>query len=64
MEIWVDRDGKVTSANAGVTGTTVTNEKLWNAATEAALKARFNMKKDAPEKQRGTITYIFRLESE
>ncbi len=64
VEIWVDRDGKVTSANAGVTGTTVINEKLWNAATEAALKARFNMKKDAPEKQRGTITYIFRLESE
>ena len=64
VEIWVDRDGNVTDAVPGATGTTVTEKTLWEAARKAALKAHFNVKKDAPEKQKGTITYIFRLESE
>ena len=64
VEIWVDRDGNVTDAVPGAAGTTVTEKTLWEAARKAALKAHFNIKKDAPEKQKGTITYIFRLESE
>lgn len=61
VKITVDRQGKVTSAIPGYTGTSVTSRTLWNAAKEAALKARFNVSSTAPEIQEGTITYIFKL---
>lgn len=61
VEIWVDRNGNVKSANPGAVGTTVTDRSLWEAATKVALKAHFNVKSDAPELQKGTITYIFNL---
>ena len=60
VEVFVDRYGKVTQANAGVKGSETLDEDLLNAAKEAALKARFDEKQDAPV-QRGTITYIFKL---
>ena len=53
--------GEVTDAIPGVEGTTVTDKNLWNAARNAALKAHFNQKADAPAVQLGTITYIFKL---
>ncbi|MDE6148237.1 MAG: TonB family protein [Bacteroidales bacterium] len=62
VQIWVDQYGSVQKAVAGAQGTTVTDEKLWNAARAAALKAQFNMKADAPAMQEGTITYIFKLD--
>lgn len=62
VQIWVDQYGSVQKAVAGAQGTTVTDEKLWNAARAAALKAQFNMKADAPAMQQGTITYIFKLD--
>ncbi|MDR3246150.1 MAG: TonB family protein [Prevotellaceae bacterium] len=61
VEVTVNQDGKVTKATAIGKGTTVTDSKLWKAAEEAALKAKFNVKKDAPISQLGTITYEFRL---
>ena len=61
VRILVDQYGKVTSANVTQTGTTVQNSVLWNAAVEAALKAKFNMSQAAPVVQEGTITYEFRL---
>lgn len=61
VEIWVDRYGTVTNAVPGGQGTTVTDKTLWNEARKAALEAHFNMDANAPEKQKGTITYIFNL---
>ncbi|MEI6764777.1 MAG: hypothetical protein WCM76_03990 [Bacteroidota bacterium] len=59
VSIWVDKKGKVTKAVAGGRGTTTTNTSLWKLATDAALKATFDVKADAPEEQKGTITYNF-----
>ena len=61
VKIWVDNYGKVTKAQAGADGTTVTDKTLWNAARNAAMSAHFNTAADAPALQEGTITYIFKL---
>lgn len=61
VEIWVDNYGTVQKAVAGAEGTTVTDKTLWQAARKAALGAHFNRSADAPALQKGTITYIFRL---
>ncbi len=61
VQIKVDKYGDVMEAIPGAEGTTVTNKELWNAARNAAMKAHFNMKADAPDLQTGTITYIFKL---
>jgi hypothetical protein len=39
----------------------VTDRTLWKAAEEAARKAKFNVSRNAPESQQGTITYVFKL---
>jgi colicin import membrane protein len=62
VRIKVDRDGKVTSAEAGVKGSNTTDRRLLEAARAAALKARFNSKPGAPLVQQGTLTYIFILQ--
>ena len=61
VQIWVDNYGQVQKAVAGVEGTTVSDQTLWQAARKAALGAHFNMSADAPALQEGTITYIFNL---
>jgi hypothetical protein len=62
VTISVDRNGDVITAQPGAEGTNVTDKELWQAARKAALGTHFNIKADAPEKQYGTITYIFSLE--
>lgn len=62
VEIWVDNYGTVQKAIAGAEGTTVTDKALWQEARKAAMKASFNMSSDAPALQKGTITYIFKLD--
>lgn len=62
VEILVDREGNVISATPGVKGSTTLNENLLQAARNAALKAKFNRKPDAPATQKGTITYHFLLQ--
>ena len=61
VEITVNQNGEVTKATAVGRGSTVQDNKLWSAAVEAAKKAKFNVKKDAPIFQTGTITYVFSL---
>lgn len=61
VDIWVDNYGNVQKAVAGAEGTTVTDKTLWQAARKAALGAHFNMSADAPAMQKGTITYVFKL---
>ena len=61
VEISVDKSGNVISAKPGVKGSTTTNSYLLERAKQAALKAKFNAKPDAPDEQRGTIVYNFLL---
>lgn len=61
VEITVDINGNVISANPGVKGTTTTNQKLYNAAKRAAIATKFSVNKDAPAQQVGKITYKFTL---
>lgn len=61
VEIWVDNYGNVQKAVAGAEGTTVTDKTLWQEARKAALGAHFNVSAEAPALQKGTITYIFKL---
>ncbi|MBO4339852.1 MAG: energy transducer TonB [Bacteroidales bacterium] len=61
VTIKVDQYGSVIEAIPGAEGTTVTDKNLWTAARNAAMKAHFNKKADAPAIQTGTITYIFKL---
>jgi colicin import membrane protein len=61
VEVSVDRSGKVTQANPGAKGSTTLDEYLLRVAKEAALKATFEPKNNAPVVQKGTITYNFIL---
>ncbi len=61
VEISVDKMGNVISAKPGVKGSTTTNSYLLDRAKQAALRAKFNAKPDAPDEQRGTIIYNFLL---
>lgn len=59
VSIKVNREGKVTYASAGAKGTTITEINLRQQAESAARKTIFAPDADAPEEQRGTITYVF-----
>ena len=59
--ITVDRLGNVIYANPGVQGSTTLNKQLLERAKKAALKTKFDTKKNAPENQQGKIIYDFRL---
>ncbi len=59
VQITVNRQGQVIRATAGARGTTTTDRTLHRQAEEAARRARFSTKADAPEEQTGTITYNF-----
>jgi hypothetical protein len=59
VTITVDVNGNVIKAKAGAKGTNISNLKLRKNSEAAALKAKFNVKKNAAIEQQGTITYIF-----
>ena len=61
VEITVDKNGKVTSARPGVSGSTILDEDLLQVAKDAALQSTFNPKPDATV-QKGRITYRFMLQ--
>ena len=60
VRVTVAADGRVTGAAFEQKGSTITDDKLIEAALEAARKARFTESEAAL--QSGTITYIFRME--
>lgn len=62
VEVTVDQNGNVVSARAGVKGSTTSNKQLYEAAQKAAQKAKFDVSKNAPALQKGTITYHFMLQ--
>lgn len=59
VDIWVNRQGKVTRAEVATKGTTVINSDMRNKAKQAAMRSSFASDPDAPEEQHGTITYTF-----
>lgn len=61
IQIWVDRSGKVTRAEFQPKGSNTQNGYLVSQAKAAAMRARFNADAGAPEEQKGTITYIFKM---
>lgn len=61
VEVTVDRNGNVISANPGVKGSTILDDYLLQVAKKAAMNATFDRKPDAPVIQKGTITYYFML---
>ena len=62
VKITVDKFGNVTAAEPGTRGTTIMNQKFWEEAKQAALKAKFNADNNAPAYQQGTISYRFVLD--
>jgi TonB family protein len=64
VEVTVNREGKVISADPGKKGSTTMDAELLAAAKKAALQSRFVVQEDAQafQTQTGTITYHFKLE--
>ncbi|MDR2886096.1 MAG: energy transducer TonB [Rikenellaceae bacterium] len=58
VAITVNRNGDVTAASVTQASASV-DECMRSAATAAARRSRFNVDGSAPDKQQGTITYIF-----
>lgn len=59
VTITVDQEGNVIKAVAGARGTTVSDLELFKRAEEAAKRSKFKQQGDAPERQTGSITYLF-----
>lgn len=58
VDIWVDRDGRVTKTQIGK-GTNISNMRMRQTALDAAKASVFAPDKNAAEEQKGTITYKF-----
>lgn len=61
VQIFVDRSGKVISANPGTRGTTNSAKCLLDQARIAAMDTKFERNDQAAEKQEGKIVYNFQL---
>lgn len=61
VDVSVDRTGRVIQAIPGTKGSTTLDEYLLKVAKDAAMQAKFDAKPDAPQVQKGTITYNFIL---
>ena len=61
VSIWVDRDGKVKTAQVSAKGTNILDPNLRKIAVDAANNSTFVKDNSAAELQRGTITYNFIL---
>lgn len=58
VEIWVDRHGNVIRTSI-TKGTDIANTEMRNMALDAARRSKFAPDPNAPEEQKGTITYNF-----
>jgi len=61
VEVVVGRDGEIIQARAGVRGTTISNDALWDKCERAALGAQLNRLDQAPPRQTGVIVFNFKL---
>lgn len=62
VEIVVDETGKVIDAVPGQRGSTTTSSYLYTLARQAAKTAKFNPSPDGAKEQKGTYTFVFRLD--
>ncbi|MBI2269903.1 MAG: hypothetical protein HYU69_06030 [Bacteroidetes bacterium] len=62
VEIVVDETGKVIEATPGQRGSTTTSSYLYTLARQAAKTAKFNVSPDGAKEQKGTYTFVFRLD--
>ena len=61
LDIYVDRDGKVTRTKRNYTQSTTSNSYLFEISEKAAKKASFSVKPDAPAEQKGQMTFRYKL---
>lgn len=59
VNIWVDRDGNVTKTEISTKGTDIVNRDMREKAVRAASQSKFASDPNAPEIQKGSITYTF-----
>jgi outer membrane biosynthesis protein TonB len=59
INITVNQKGYVVNASVSSSFSEVHDECLFKAATDAALKTRFNIDLDVSDNQKGSITYYF-----
>lgn len=59
VDIWVNREGKVVRAEIAAKGTDIVNSQMRSKAKNAALQSKFAADPNAPDEQKGTITYTF-----
>lgn len=61
INIWVDRDGKVTRTKVNLDLSTINDSKLAAECEKAAKNTKWSENEDADEEQKGSITYNFKL---
>jgi hypothetical protein len=61
VDIIVDQNGNVIQATAGARGTTITDAALLQKCEDAVKRSRFNTSETAPENQKGTLTFVFKV---
>jgi outer membrane biosynthesis protein TonB len=62
LNIWVDRDGKVTRVTQNLDKSTTTSTVLFNIAKKGAMQCTFSARADGPAEQMGLLVFIFELE--
>ncbi len=62
MDIYVDRKGKVMSTGQNMRGSTTFDKTLVDAARKATMDLRFSADQEAPEQQRGRLSFVFTLD--
>lgn len=64
LDICIDREGKVIYAAYDPEKTTITDTEIIKQATYLAVRYRFEAKYNAPKKEWGELTFIFRIDED
>ena len=64
LDICIDRAGKVIYAAYDPEKTTITDNEIIKQATHLAIRYRFEAKYNAPKKEWGELTFIFRIDED
>ena len=64
LDICIDREGKVIYAAYDPEKTTITDKEIIKQATHLAVRYRFESKYNAPKKEWGELTFIFRIDED
>jgi len=64
LDICIDREGKVVYTAYDPEKTTITDKEIIKQASYLAARYRFESKYDAPKKEWGELTFIFRIDEE